>query len=809
MKKARIWILIGIFIVQAACSLPFIVSPSDDEPEDAAEENSFDIGQLLEPLTGRTPTPRSTPLTRLEQADYLLFAGDLDAALREFQDIFETDGDENNKAAALLGLGKAYYTRRAYSSAVDAFNRLLGQFPESESAANAYFLLGESYFDLGEFAQAASAYARYVELNPGEIEDIARYYQGNAALSAGDYNQAIFAYQAALNSASPTLTNTLNLQIGKSYAAMGDPTTAVQYYLTVYETAGDDFTKATANLLAGQAYLELNMTEQANARLLDSVYQFPRSFDSYTALSILDRNKVSINPFYRGLVEYYAGAYAQAIRSFQLYLESNPEDNDGSVYYFKGLSHYFANQPVNAIAEYDQLINNYPGNPYWPRAWDEKAYVQWAVLGQYNNAAEIYKAFVSTAPNSPDAPNFLFEAGRTYERNNDLESAAITWQRLMDEYPSAELSYRGLFLAGISYYRLGRFEEAQSIFQRTLVLGATPADKAKSYLWIGKTFESLNQTEDARNAWELAKNADPTDYYSIRAAEILDGIGMFEIPGGYDLGYDLAMEKPEADSWLRSTFSIPAETDLGSLAELAANPKIIRIRKFHELGLYREAINEAETLRVELQSDVVNSYRLMNLLVSLHLYQPAVYTSRQILTLAGMDDLTSLTAPIYFTHIRFGAYYRDMVVPIANEYNIPPLLLYSLIRQESMFNPYIGSTAGALGLMQMIPDTALDNVKRLRWPENFSNSDLFLGKVNLTLGSYHLRRLYSQTFSENMQLALAAYNGGEGRVATWLTLAPYDPDLFLEIMRFSETRDYLMQITEFLNIYKLVYARPQ
>jgi soluble lytic murein transglycosylase len=808
MKKAKIWILIGIFIVQAACSLPFISSNSNDEPADAEAENPFDIGKLLEPLTGKTPTPRSSPLTRLELADYLLFAGDLDAALKEFQDIYETDEDENAKADAMLGLGKAYYTRRAYSSAVDAFNRLLGQYPDSKSAANAYFLLGETYFDLGEYAQAASAYARFVELNPGKIEDIARSYQGNAALSAGDYNQAIFAYQAALNTATPSFANLLNLQIGKSYAAMQDHTTAVQYYLIVYESAEDEFTKATANLLAGQAYLELNLSEQGNARLLDSVYQFPRAYDSYTALSILDRNAVSINPYYRGLVEYYAGAYAQAIRSFQQYLDSNPEDNDGSVHYFKGLSHYFANQPVNAIAEYDQMINNYPGNPYWPRAWDEKAYVQWAVLGQYNNAAEVYKAFVSTAPNSPDAPNFLFEAGRTYERNNDLESAATTWQRLMNEYPSAELSYRGLFLAGISYFRLGSFGDAQSVFQRTLVLGATPADKAKAYLWIGKTFESLGQTDDARNAWELAKNADPTDYYSIRAGEILDGIDIFEIPGGYDLGYDLPMERPEAESWLRSTFSIPAETDLGSLAELASNPRIIRIRKFHELGLYREAINESEQLRVELQTDVVNTYRLMNFLVSLHLYQPAVYTSRQILTLAGMDDLTSLTAPIYFTHIRFGAYYRDMVVPIANEYDIPPLLFYSLIRQESMFNPYITSSAGASGLAQLMPATASENVSLLQWPQNYDVRDLRLGKINLTLGAYYLRRMRNY-LNGDLQAALVAYNAGPGNSEAWLRLANGDPDLFLEVLRAQETQNYLMQITEFLNIYKLVYTRPQ
>ena len=224
---------------------------------------------------------------------------------------------------------------------------------------------------------------------------------------------------------------------------------------------------------------------------------FP-AYDSYTSLTIryLWRSSQQLLPW---VAEYYAGAYSQSIRSLQLYLDSDPQDNDGSAHYFKGLSHY-SNQPQNAIAEYDLLIANYPANPYWPRAWDEKAYVQWAVLGQYTRQ-QTYRAFVSTTPASLDAPGFLFEAGRTFERNNDLENAAAAWQRMMDEYPAAELSYRGLFLAGISYYRLGRYEEAQTIFQRALVLGSTPADKAKAYLWIGKSYEALGQADDARNAW--------------------------------------------------------------------------------------------------------------------------------------------------------------------------------------------------------------------------------------------------------------------------------------------------------------------
>ena len=809
MKKSRIWIIAGMLLLHSACGIFSLVSNINETTSELEQGNRADsVQKILKPLIKNTPSQTVSYLSKLNQADYHLFAGDLESAIALFQEVYDNEGDSNLKAAALLGLGKAYYTRRDYASAIDAFNRILGQYPESDSAADAYFLLGESYFDLGEYLQASSAYARFVELRPGVIDDVARSYQGNAAFSGGDYKQAIFAYQAALQTASPSSTNYLNLQIGKSYAALQDFTTAIQYYLTVYNTAQDDYSKASANLLAGQAYLELERKEDAYARFMDSIIQFPKAFDSYTALTFLDRYGVPVNDYYRGLVEYYAGDYRKAIQSFQRYLDSNPENNDGSVHYFKGLSHYFAEQPTNAIAEYETLINNYPGNPYWAAAWDEKAYIQWAVLGQYANAAETYKSFVSSAPTSAEAHTFLFEAGRVYERNDDLESAAQTWLRMIDEYPSAELSYRGLFLAGISYYRLSRFEEALSIFQRYLVLGATPADKAKAYLWIGKTFQSLGKEDDAYNAWELAKNADPTDYYSIRAAETIDGRGLLNTTANYDLGYDLSSERKEAEAWLRETFNVSTDIDLNGLGDLSTNIRILRITQFYEVGLFHKAIDEAEQLRSELQGDVVNTYRLMNFLLEKHLYQPAIYASRHLINLAGLNDLTSLTAPIYFTHIRFGAYFRDLVVPIANEYDIPVLLFYALIRQESMFNPYIVSSAGASGLGQIMPATGRENVSLLRWPSNFEDSDLQLGKVNLTLSAFYLDRMRDY-LDGNLQAALVAYNAGAGNAEAWLRLSGGDPDLFLEVLRAQETQDYLMQITEFLNIYNLVYARPQ
>jgi soluble lytic murein transglycosylase len=807
MRKKLLTLLCACLLISTACSLPFIQLTEDENGEQNIElltglQDALDI----QPAATATPTP--SPSGRIDAADTALFSGQIDKAIELYQQAFQQAGDDELKAQALYGLGRSYYDQRQYIAAGDAFNRILGQYPNTEILADTYFMLGQCYEQTDEYLQAAASYQKYAELAPGVLDAYVLTLQGDAAMSGNDYTQAIYAYQAALLADPPADSSSLNLKIGQSYDNLQDYTTAIQYYMNVYNTSQDDYARATSNLLTGQAYLKLDMPDEAHARFLDSVYQFPKAYDSFTALSILVADGVPVNDFVRGLVDYYVGSYDYAIQAFERYLASNPEDNDGTVYYFKGLSHYFNNDPRQAITEYETLINNYPGNAYWSAAWDEKAYVQWVVLDEYTNAANTYLSFVTNASSSPDAPAYLFEAGRVYERSGDLENAAQTWLRMMNEYPSSDLSYRGLFLAGISYYRLAQYEDALQVFQRTLALATTPAEKAKAYMWIGKSYQAQGDSENAQNAYTSSQSADPTDYYAIRSAELLEGRGMFDMEGNFDLGYDLDYERPEGESWLHTTFNIPAETDLNGLGDLENNPRLKRIQAYWEISQFSKAINEAELLRGELQGDVVNLYRLMNYLLELDLYQPAIYTCRNILSLAALDDLSSLTAPIYFTHIRFGAYFREMMVSAANDYGVQPLLLYALVRQESMFNPYITSAVGASGLAQIMPATGKENVDLLGWPSNYESSDLLKGEVSLELGTFYLNRMHKY-LSGNTQAALAAYNAGPGNAEEWLSLADGDPDLFLEVIRAQETQDYLMQIMEFLNIYQLVYTRPQ
>jgi soluble lytic murein transglycosylase len=109
-------------------------------------------------------------------------------------------------------------------------------------------------------------------------------------------------------------------------------------------------------------------------------------------------------------------------------------------------------------------------------------------------------------------------------------------------------------------------------------------------------------------------------------------------------------------------------------------------------------------------------------------------------------------------------------------------------------------------LMQVMPATGNEVATRLGWPADFTQSDLLRPEVNMTLGIDYLAR-QRDSLGGDLYAALAAYNGGPGNAAVWQSLAKGDPDLFVEVVRFDETRNYLMGIYEVFTIYSRLYAR--
>jgi soluble lytic murein transglycosylase len=174
-----------------------------------------------------------------------------------------------------------------------------------------------------------------------------------------------------------------------------------------------------------------------------------------------------------------------------------------------------------------------------------------------------------------------------------------------------------------------------------------------------------------------------------------------------------------------------------------------------------------------------------------------------------MDEHSeSLNAPVYFKHVRYGLYYSGIVWLAAAENAIDPLFVTSLVRQESLFEGFVRSTAGARGLMQIIPTTGASIAAQMAWPPNYSEDDLYSPYISLRMGTYYFGA-NSRLLNGDLYAALAAYNGGPGNAQSWQGLANGDPDLLLEIIRFWETRDYIRSIYETYDIYRSLYSPMQ
>ncbi len=787
-----------------SCAMPALPSTSKEPDQKAAPIST--PTQTPQPAPTATPTP--LPAERVVLADQAIFVGDYQRAIQENQAALEAATDSGTQAAAMYGIGRAQYLAGNQQTAIQALSTVTENYPDSELLADAYFILGECYYDLENYTQAAQAYGKYLELRPGVIDAYVQELRGDALLAANEPESAIQAYAAAAQAPQLTDPNFLLIKIGKAYAAAGDYDNAIRKYMGVYADTGNDYLKAQTDFLAGQVYsLYMDMPEQGFARYQDAVNNYPTAYDSYSSLvALLDAGQ-EVNNLSRGLVDYYVGQYGVAIDAFNRYIQSDP-DHDGTPLHYTALSQREMGNPSAAVDTWSELIANYPEDRFWASAWDEKAYTQWAYLDAYPQAAQTLLDFVSLSPAAPEAPQALYDAARIFERNNSLSKAAETWQRLIDEYPSVEISQRGLFLAGVTDYRLGKLDEAQTIFQRSLVLSVTPSDTAAAYLWVGKIAEAKRDSQAAQTAWQQAAQQDPTGYYSERAKELLAGEAPFTPPAGYNLDYDLQHERHLAELWMHNTFEIPEDTDLTKMGELGSDNRIIRGDEFCQLGLYSLAATEYEDVRTGVENDPVATFRLLNHLVDLGFYRPAIFASRQILNLANLDNSATFTAPSYFNHVRFGIYFKDLILPDAESEDLNPLFLYSVIRQESLFEAHARSSAGARGLMQIIPATGQEVASELGWPKDYTTTDLYRPIVSVRLGSHYLARQRNY-FDDDLYATLAGYNGGPGNAQAWLELANGDPDLFLEVVRAAETRTYIMNIAEFMHMYARLYGIEQ
>ena len=220
---------------------------------------------------------------------------------------------------------------------------------------------------------------------------------------------------------------------------------------------------------------------------------------------------------------------------------------------------------------------------------------------------------------------------------------------------------------------------------------------------------------------------------------------------------------------------------------LQQNPGVQRAQELYALDRITEARREWDRVITKLDEELIKLAAVMA-----HDWQ---WYDNAILTVAKTSHRKDL-------HLRFPTPYKDLIFQTAENYGIDPEWIYGVTRRESAFNMYARSSAGALGLMQILPSTARMQSKSLGMARP-SHEDLLESERNILLGASYLNKMLER-FSGNQVLATAAYNAGPNRVSKWLPKEgdKVSADIWVDTIPYKETREYVRAVMAYAIIFE-------
>ena len=278
--------------------------------------------------------------------------------------------------------------------------------------------------------------------------------------------------------------------------------------------------------------------------------------------------------------------------------------------------------------------------------------------------------------------------------------------------------------------------------------------------WYARALLERGQTQQAKQL--LIALADERHYYGFLAA------------GHLDQGFNLKDQ--------------PLNVSLTEKNAVLQNLPLKRAFEFFHLGRYKQARSEWNYWNRKASE--------RDRLVASKLAYELGWYDRAIFTLANVGYLNDV-------ELRFPLAFDASIKQQAGKQNINPAWAFAITRRESSFMSDANSSAGAKGLMQVLPATA-KQVDRRMTSKKLLNAD-----DNIKIGTKYLKRLLDR-HQGNPILATAAYNAGPHRVKQWLQNTPSLPaDMWIETIPFKETRDYVKSVMAYQQIYQLKVGQTE
>ncbi|HET9317658.1 MAG TPA: transglycosylase SLT domain-containing protein [Vicinamibacteria bacterium] len=381
-----------------------------------------------------------------------------------------------------------------------------------------------------------------------------------------------------------------------------------------------------------------------------------------------------------------------------------------------------------------------------------------------------YEAVVSAFPGTPWAEDALLNLANHYLKDGRDGEAAPYLARILREFPEGRYLDRATWNVGWWEYRSGRFQGAVDLWEKAARQRPTSGWAPQFLYWAARARGGLQQHDRAASLFQETVRRYKHTYHGLLAAQAMGG--------------RLPAPAPAGAEWLP-----PADLP---------EPTLTRV---HQLLL----IDRLDEAREEL-SRVAGSVQAQSTLAWIEWkrgrLRPAITAMKRAHPEWKSEAGDRLPEEVW--HIIYPLQHRDALVAQAEARQLDSSLVAAVIWQESTFDAGAVSTAGARGLMQVMPSTGRLLSRGLgRRPRA---RDLHDPKVSLELGTLYLKQMLDR-FGGRVEQALAAYNAGPHRVNAWTAGRPDVPaEEFVESIPFTETRNYVMSILAHREHYRRLYG---
>lgn len=360
--------------------------------------------------------------------------------------------------------------------------------------------------------------------------------------------------------------------------------------------------------------------------------------------------------------------------------------------------------------------------------------------------------------------------GRILEEQKKVAEAQSEFLKATkEETPNWREKEKILWSLAWSYFKNNEF--SKSTEQLDVMINApeiSSTSRFKYLYWKAESFQRQEQAETARKIWESLAQEDTYGYYGMLAHHQLslplrpiepttiDQNSILSAPEAKMFNALIKVEETE----LAQKMLVDRLSDSKEVLQMSIDDICALFEKLSLVGSYSTVFSYFVKLPYDTQKLVFNK----------------------------------------IPNILFPSPYIDLVTKAATDAGIEPELIYSIMRQESSFNPNARSPMDAFGLLQVLPEVAKVVARQNKLPYK-KYEDLYIPEINIPIGA-HLLKKQSRAFDEKFVLMVASYNASSRAVRSWYDRYSGDDLIFIEDIPYEETKAYVKLVTRNLVIYK-------